>query len=169
VQYCDEIGVVGSIAGTIGSMQATEVIKIILGLDGILSGKMFFLDSLNFTSQVFSFLRDPVNSVVKELGTYNDICLSENELIREITAQKFREMLLDNPELKVIDLRDDFNKEDIKFKTVAIPFREISQNLNLIPEKGPKVFYCGHGIKSSIVINYLKKVYHMNDLYSLML
>jgi len=37
VPSCDDEGTIGSIAGTIGTMQATEVIKIILGLDGILS------------------------------------------------------------------------------------------------------------------------------------
>ena len=37
---CEEEGTIGSIAGTIGTMQATEVLKIILGLEGILSGKI---------------------------------------------------------------------------------------------------------------------------------
>jgi len=150
-------------------LQATEVIKIILGLDGILSGKMFFLDSLNFTSQVFSFVRDPINSVVNELGTYEELCLSEKELVQEITAQKLNEMIFTNPELKVIDLREEYEKTPINFKTVSIPFHEINQKIHLIPQNGPKVFYCGHGIKSSIVINYLQKVHYMNDLYSLTL
>jgi adenylyltransferase/sulfurtransferase len=169
VPNCEDEGTIGSIAGTIGTMQATEVIKIILGLDGILSGKMFFLDSLNFTSQVFSFVRDPVYSVVKELGTYEEICLSEKELIQQITAKKLKEMIFTNPELKVIDLREEYEKTPISFKTVSIPFHEINQKLHLIPQNGPKVFYCGHGIKSSIVINYLQKVHSMNDLYSLTL
>lgn len=166
---CEEDGTIGSIAGTIGTMQATEVIKIILGLEGILSGKMFFLDSLNFTSQVFSFVRDPVNSIVKELGTYEELCLSEKELVQEITVQKLKEMIFNNPELKVIDLRDESEKTPLSFSTLSIPFHEINQKLHLIPQNGPKVFFCGHGIKSSIVINYLRKVHYMNDLYSLTL
>jgi sulfur-carrier protein adenylyltransferase/sulfurtransferase len=168
-QACEEAGVIGSIAGTIGSMQATEVIKIILGLNGILSGKMFFLDSLNFTSQVFSFTKDPVNSLVKELGTYDDLCFDRKGQVQEITADKFRDLLKEHPGLKVIDLRDDLDKKNIVFETIAIPFRDISQSLNLIPVNGPKVFYCGYGIKSSIVINYLQKVHYMNDLFSLVL
>jgi rhodanese-related sulfurtransferase len=169
VPSCDDEGTIGSISGTIGTMQATEVIKIILGLEGILSGKMFFLDSLNFTSQVFSFVRDPVNSIVKELGTYEELCLSEMELVQEITAQKLKELILNNPELKVIDLREEYEKTPINFRTISIPFHEINQKLHLIPKNGPKVFYCGHGIKSSIVINYLQKIHYMNDLYSLTL
>jgi len=169
VPSCEDEGIFGSIAGTIGSMQATEVIKIILGLEGILTGKMFFLDSLNFTSQVFTFMRDPVNSVVTELGTYEELCLSEKELVPEITVQKLKEMIFLNPELKVIDLREEYEKSPINFSTLSIPFHEINQKLHLIPQNGPKVFYCGHGIKSSLVINYLQKVHYMNDLYSLVI
>jgi sulfur-carrier protein adenylyltransferase/sulfurtransferase len=169
VASCDQVGVLGSLAGTIGSMQATEVLKIILGLNGILSGKMFFLDSLNFTSQLFSFTRDPVNSVVTELGIYEDICLSEKDMIKEITEHRFREMLLADPDLKVIDLRDESDKIEIAFKTFQIPFRDISHKWDLIPAQGPKVFYCSNGIKSAIVINYLQKVHHMTELYSLVL
>src|SRR5664280_1199748 len=131
--------------------------------------KNVFLDSLNFTSQVFSFVRDPVNSIIKELGTYEELCLSEKELVQEITVQKLKELIFNNPELKVIDLREEYEKTPINFKTLSIPFHEINQKLHLIPQNGPKVFYCGHGIKSSIVINYLQKVHYMNDLYSLKL
>jgi rhodanese-related sulfurtransferase len=69
----------------------------------------------------------------------------------------------------VIDLREEDEKTPIEFKTLSIPFHEINQKLHLILQNGPKVFYCGHGIKSSIVINYLQKVHYMNDLYSLIL
>ena len=169
VPSCDEIGVIGSVAGTIGSMQATEVIKIILGLDGVLSGKIFFLDSLNFTSQIFTFMRDPVLSIVKELAEYDDLCLSAGEQVREITSKEFVELLAENPGLKVIDLRDDGEKEDIGFESVSLPFREINLKLNQIPTDGVKVFYCTHGIKSSIVINYLQKVHNMENLYRLII
>lgn len=78
-------------------------------------------------------------------------------------------MLLEQPDLKVIDLRDDREKKDIGFETLPIPFNEINQKLELIPESGPKVFYCGRGVKSSLVVNYLQKVHHMEDLYSLII
>jgi len=78
-------------------------------------------------------------------------------------------MIFNNPELKVIDLRDESEKTPVGFNTLSIPFHEINQKLHLIPQNGPKVFFCGHGIKSSIVINYLRKVHYMNDLYSLTL
>ncbi len=166
---CEETGVLGSIAGIIGSMQATEVIKIILDLNGILSGKMFFFDSLSLTSQVITFKKDPAHSSVKELGEYEDICLAENEDINDIDLERFKDMISADPDLKIIDLRENPESKDIGFRTLPIPFREIIYRLNLIPDTGPKVFYCDYGIKSSIVISFLKKMHKMENLYRLIM
>ena len=76
VPSCDETGVIGSIAGTIGSMQVTEVIKIILEKEEVLSGKLFIIDSLDFTTHIITFERNPEDSNIRTLGEYNDICLS---------------------------------------------------------------------------------------------
>ncbi len=169
VPSCEDIGVLGSIAGVIGSMQATEVIKIILGLGGILSGKMFFLDSLSFTSQIFTFERDRVHSDIKELTEYPDPCLVTDDMVQEITAKEFIRLRRKNPGLKVIDLREEGDRKDLGFETVSIPFREISMKLDQITTEGIKVFYCSHGIKSSIVINYLQKENHMENIYRLVI
>lgn len=166
---CETEGVLGPVAGIIGSMQATETIKIILGMNGILSGKLFYFDSRDYTSQIFSFKKDPFNSIVNELGIYDDLCLSEKDLVKEITSEKLKLILSDYPDLKVIDLRDEPEKKDIGFKTLSIPFNDLQRSIKLIPEKGPKVFYCGGGVKSSIAINYLNKVLNMSDLYSLII
>lgn len=166
---CEDTGVLGPIAGIIGSMQATEVIKIILDLNGILSGKMFFFDSLNLTSQVITFKRDPARSSVKELGEYEDICLGETDEIDDIDLEMYRSMALTDPDLKIIDLRDNPESKDIGLRTLEIPFREIIYKMNLIPDSGPKVFYCDYGIKSSIVISFLKRMYKMDNLYRLVM
>ncbi len=55
VPTCEEFGVIGSVPGLIGSLQATEVLKIIIGLDGVLSGKIFMIDTLNFNTWISTF------------------------------------------------------------------------------------------------------------------
>lgn len=169
VQSCDETGVLGSIAGTIGSMQATEVLKIILGLDGILSGKLFFIESLNFFPQVFTFRRDPKNSGIRELGTYPGNCLGSDESVCDLSPDELKILVSKHPGLKVIDLRNEKDRKDIGFKTTSIPFHMICQKLHQIKSSGPKVFYCSNGIKSSIVINYLNKECGMSSLYRLVI
>jgi molybdopterin/thiamine biosynthesis adenylyltransferase/rhodanese-related sulfurtransferase len=169
VPSCAEAGVIGSLAGIIGSIQATEIVKMIVDSGEILSGKMFILDSLNYSSQLVSFKRDPENSLIYSLGEYEDACLSEVDQVHEISIGELREMLSVQPNLKIIDLRDEADANSLGFECMKIPYYEISQNLHLFTGNGPVVFYCKYGIKSMNVINYLKKYHNMENLYSLVL
>lgn len=169
VPSCAETGVIGSIAGTIGSMQATEVIKIILEKEDVLSGKLFIIDSLNFTTQIISFERNPEFSNIKALSNYDDVCLSENNSIKELSTAELKKMLSKNPDITVIDLREGSEKSDIGFNCISIPYHEINQNLHLILNKDIIVFYCNYGIQSMSVINYLRKEHKMENLYSLVI
>jgi adenylyltransferase/sulfurtransferase len=169
VPSCEEAGVIGSIAGTIGSMQATEVIKIILEKEEVLSGKLFIIDSLNFTTQTISFKKNPENSKIKTLGEYNDFCFTENDIVNELSASDLRKMLENNSEITVVDLRDEYKKTDIGFNSTSIPYDELYQKMHLILNKDALVFYCDNGIKSMHVINYLKTVHKMKNLYTLVI
>lgn len=167
VPSCAEAGVIGSIAGIIGSIQATEVIKIIIGTGEVLSGKMFIVDSLNFSTEIISLKRDPEHSLIHKLGEYEDECLSGSEQIKEIYLEDLKEMLSVQPNLKIIDLRDEADADSLGFECMKIPYYEISQKLHLLTGSGPIIFYCKYGIKSSNVINFLKKYHDMKNLYSL--
>lgn len=169
VPSCAEAGVIGSIAGIIGSIQATEVIKMIVGAGEILSGKMLVLDSLNYTTEIIAFERDPESSAVNSLGEYEDACLSEDGSGNEISAEDLRKMLSVNPGMKVIDLRDESDPEIPGFECIRIPYYEISRRPDLLTGSGPFVFYCKYGIKSRQVINYLKKYNGRDNLYSLVI
>lgn len=167
VPSCAEIGVIGSIAGTIGSMQATEVIKIILGKEEVLSGKLFIIDSLNFNTQIITFPKIEANSDIKILGDYEELCLSDNSSVTEISKSELEEMLKKDKSLTIVDLREDANNPPIGYKVLHIPYYEISAKLHLLLNKNPLVFYCANGIQSMHVISYLQKVHKMENLYSL--
>lgn len=168
VPSCEEFGVIGSIPGLIGSLQATEVIKIILGLDGVLSGKLFMIDTLNFNAFVTSFERKPDFFGITELGEYEDFSLCDNSSVKEITAATLRKMLLKNPEIIIIDLRESDDNDDIGFKTIPIPHYDVSRKIKLF-SRSDIVFYCRSGSRSASVINYLQKVHKMKNLYSLII
>ena len=169
VPSCAEAGVIGSIAGIIGSIQATEVIKIITETGEVLSGKMFILDSLNYSVEIISIKRDPDSSMIYNLGVYEDDCLSDGEQIKEICLKDLREMHAVQPDLKIIDLRDEVDADTLGFDCIKIPYYEISQNIHLLTDCDTLVFYCKYGIKSMNVINYLKKYHNMENLYSLVI
>ncbi len=169
IPTCAETGVIGSIAGIIGAMQATEVIKIILNKEGVLSGKLYSFDALNCTTHIVPFERDPEHSIVKELSEYQDLCLSEKDFVPEITPDELKIMLANNPKLSIIDLREKEEISDLGFESISIPYYEISEHIPQILSMDFVVFYCTYGIRSMYVINYFQNVHKKKNLFNLVL
>jgi adenylyltransferase/sulfurtransferase len=169
VPSCEEFGVIGSVPGLIGSLQATEVFKIILGLDGVLSGKIFMIDTLNFNTWCSSFKRNPELSAITELGEYEDSGLCNNYSVNEISADALNKLLVNNLKVLIIDLRDKEDNEDIGFKTISMRHYDVSRNINLFSDYDVVVFYCRSGSRATSVINYLQKLYKLDNLYSLVI
>ncbi len=80
VPSCQEAGVLGIIAGIIGVVQATEVIKLRLGKGKLLNGKLLLYDSLNMDFKKLNIQRNPAcpmcgeNPTIKELIDYEEFC-----------------------------------------------------------------------------------------------
>lgn len=169
VPSCEEFGVIGSVPGLIGSLQATEVFKIILGLDGILSGKIFMIDTLNFNTWISSFERNPELSATKELGEYEDNVPCSNNSVKEISADDLNKLLLKKSKVLIIDLRDKEDNEDIGFRTISIPHYDVSRKISIFSGCDAVAFYCRSGSRSTRVINYLQKLYKLENLYCLVI
>jgi molybdopterin/thiamine biosynthesis adenylyltransferase/rhodanese-related sulfurtransferase len=74
VLSCDEAGVLGSVCGTIGSMMATEVIKLITGVGDPLLGRVQILDALAVEWREVGVKRSPTRVPVSELIDYEAFC-----------------------------------------------------------------------------------------------
>ncbi|MEX2238951.1 MAG: ubiquitin-like small modifier protein 1 [Dehalococcoidia bacterium] len=80
VPNCAEAGVLGALTGTIGSIQATEVIKVILGIGKTLEGRMLLYDALNMEFRQVKIRQDPKcplcgdNPTITELIDYDAFC-----------------------------------------------------------------------------------------------
>jgi adenylyltransferase/sulfurtransferase len=59
VPTCSQAGVLGSVAGTMGTLQATEAIKVLIGVGGILSGTLLVYDALAGSFRSVRYARDP--------------------------------------------------------------------------------------------------------------
>jgi adenylyltransferase/sulfurtransferase len=169
VPSCEEFGVIGSVPGLIGSLQATEVLKIIIGLDGILSGKVFMIDTLNFNTLISTFERNPELSAITELGEYEDTVLCSNNSVKEISAGELSKMISGNSKVVIIDLRDKDDNEEIGFQTISIPHYDVSRKISFFSGWDAVAFYCRSGSRSTSVINYLQKRYNLENLYNLVI
>ena len=80
VPNCAEAGVLGALTGTIGSLQATETVKLILGIGETLTGRMLLLDGLSMEFRVVRTRRNPAcplcgdNPTITELIDYEVFC-----------------------------------------------------------------------------------------------
>jgi len=97
---CAEIGVLGVLPGIIGSLQANEVIKMIVGFGDVLSGKLFVLDTATSNSYTLKITRnEKMVQLAKDLKDklnrfdYMDFCHLKNENVKEIEADSLRKKI----------------------------------------------------------------------------
>ena len=80
VPSCQEAGILGSIGGIMGCIQATEAIKLILGIGEPLVGKLLIMDALSMDFRKVKLRKDPncplcgERPVIKELIEYEQVC-----------------------------------------------------------------------------------------------
>jgi adenylyltransferase/sulfurtransferase len=80
VPSCQEAGVLGVLPGVIGTLQAVETLKIILGIGDSLSGRLLHFDALNMKFREFKLRKDPQcplcgdNPTIRELIDYEEFC-----------------------------------------------------------------------------------------------
>lgn len=67
---CSDIGILGAVAGVVGTLQATEVLKEILGIGDSLAGKMLFYDALTTSTRTIKLPQDPKCLVCATGGSY---------------------------------------------------------------------------------------------------
>lgn len=84
VPTCNDLGIMGMVAGTIGSLQALEAVKVLLGIGRTLSGRILTFDGLNMNFREIPWKRKitcPLcgeKPVIKELVKYDIKCKSKN-------------------------------------------------------------------------------------------
>lgn len=167
VANCSEIGVLGVLPGIIGCMQANEVLKIILGFQGILSGSL-----LCYHAQSASTIRIAIPRSSQlwktELLKYGSLNNTDYEAlcespIREITAEQVRSM----PNAWFIDVRNTDEHPIIDLPNcLLIPLAKLKEQIHLITPKRTYIVFCASGIRSRTAIEFLQQ-HHPNTFYNL--
>ncbi|HVU72275.1 MAG TPA: adenylyltransferase/sulfurtransferase MoeZ [Mycobacteriales bacterium] len=166
VPSCAEGGVLGVLCASIGSIMATEAVKLVTGIGETLLGRLMVYDALDMTYRTIKIRKDPNTQPVTELIDYEAFCgtLSDEAvaaaLDSTITANELKKMLDDGEAIDLIDVR-----EPAEWEIVSIPGARLvpkDQWLNgsalssLSPDKRP-VFYCKTGVRSAEVLAIAKQ------------
>ena len=89
IPNCSQAGIIGAVAGIIGSIQALEAVKYLLGVGELLTGKIFVLDGLSMRTRIVSF--NSKNESCKVCGSHRTITnIRENadEYMRKACIRK---------------------------------------------------------------------------------
>ncbi|MCK6649601.1 MAG: ThiF family adenylyltransferase, partial [Bacteroidia bacterium] len=171
---CSDIGVIGVLPGIIGTLQATEVLKIITGVGNVLSGELLFLNALEMQFYTFQIFPDATR---KNIGAeeyksydYGQFCTTSNqEQINEINCDELRNELLNNrKEIQLIDIRDNDELPRIKeLEELKIPLVDIIERVHELDPSKKIILICKSGIRSKIAIQMLHKKFGTKHLFSL--
>ncbi|MDB5258607.1 MAG: molybdopterin biosynthesis protein MoeB, partial [Chitinophagaceae bacterium] len=153
---CSEIGVLGVLPGIIGTLQANEALKLILGLGNPLSGKLFTLDALTMQTSLFNIESNPDNYHITTLGNYDFSC-DTSALNDVITVLELKALLDENTNLLVLDVREQFEYDICHIEgSLLMPLSTVPQHLQDLPKDKNIIILCHLGIRSASAVNFLQ-------------
>ena len=166
VPDCAEGGVLGVLPGIIGSMQASEVIKVLCGIGEPLAGRLFIFDAASFTTRVLKVSKNPYLQIPIALIDYDIFCgihspSSTNE--NEISVQELKKMMDNHADFQLIDVREDYEYAASNLGGTLIPLSILKKNADLrdilkhISKDKTVVVHCKSGARSREAINILHK------------
>jgi len=166
VPSCAEGGVLGVLPGIIGSIQAMETIKLVLGVGEPLIGRLVLFDALKLQFRELKLEKDPdcpvcgSHPTVTELIDYEAFCgigAEPSYDAAEISAQELQQEWERNSDLLVIDVREPHEYEITHIEgAVLIPLGELPDRLNELDGHREIVTHCHHGARSLKALEILK-------------
>lgn len=167
VANCSEVGVLGVLTGIVGSMQANEVIKMILGFDNVLSGKLFCYNSRTTQTSTLKISR---NEKVFEQVLSGKNALQNNELTITCdasTPEIAAEDVFQKGNIQFIDVREHHEQPQLHLPNcIQIPLNQLEQNLNRIDGSKTNIVFCQIGSRSKTAVALLQKR-NITNCYSL--
>ena len=158
VPSCAEGGVLGVVPGIIGSLQALEAIKLIVGLGEPLIGRLVLFEGRRMQFRELALEKDPECPVcgahpsVTELIDYEAFCGVGNQESGngvEISARDLQRERAHKPNLLLLDVREPREAEIAHIDGARlIPLRELPDRLAELPGHAEIVTHCHHGQRS---------------------
>lgn len=163
VPSCAEGGVLGILPGIMGTIQAAEVIKLILGVGKPLIGRLLLFNALNMQFREVQTIKDPEcpicgkNPTINELIDYEQFCGAPLEPHTfkleedwQIEPEELASEINHNPNLVLIDVRNPPEWEICHLpNAILIPEPQLPSRLNELNNKDDIVIYCRTGVRSA--------------------
>jgi adenylyltransferase/sulfurtransferase len=168
VPSCAEGGVLGLLPGLIGTMQATEAVKLIAGIGEPLIGRLLHVDTLTMKFRTFNLRRDPECPVCGDHPTitapidYEGFCglsnaMNEESEAPEMSVRELKAMMDGREKFFLLDVREPFEWEIANLPgATLIPLGELPDRLDEIPRDQKVVVHCKSGGRSARAVGMLR-------------
>jgi sulfur-carrier protein adenylyltransferase/sulfurtransferase len=174
VPSCAEGGVLGVLCATIGSIQATEAVKLLTGQGERLIGRLKIYDALEMSFRDIKVRKDPdcpicgPNPTVTELIDYVEFCGltrgeeddSAQQEVPSVTPEELaREMKGDSTPV-LVDVREPFETEisNLPWSSTLIPLNEVAARVHQLSSADDLVLYCRTGARSAQATQFLQSI-----------
>jgi adenylyltransferase/sulfurtransferase len=193
VPTCSEAGVFGVLPGMVGMLQATEAIKLLLGMPTSLSGALLLYDAQSMNFDTLRFEADPSRPKVVDLSQSASMlsedawCMNARGQSKSPQEQKsvsthmgdmFNHLSMADFQLRrdegwtpfILDVRSDgeYAEAHASVCDLQVPHNALHGSLELIPQNADVVIYCKSGMRSQLAaIELIKSGYAAQRLYNL--
>lgn len=153
-ESCDSAGILGPVAGVLGSLQALEVLKYLAGGDNTAKGKLMVLDLLNYSMQFYAMQKDPecplCGDQPRELIYPQLECPGYEMSWHEFKARP------DIDKFSLIDVREPHEHRVKNLGGVNIPLAQLPSALEKLDKQQAYLLYCCTGNRSRKAMQLLR-------------
>jgi molybdopterin/thiamine biosynthesis adenylyltransferase/rhodanese-related sulfurtransferase len=170
VPSCAEGGVLGVLPGIIGSLQAMETIKLLLGTGDSLAGRLLLFDALALKFRELKLRKNPdcpvcgANPTVTKLIDYFEFCGVRGEEapdvdlhVPEITPRDLKQRLDNGDDLFILDVREPHEYQICNLNGHLIPLGELPRRVHELDSSREIVAHCRSGKRSAEAVDFLRK------------
>ena len=169
VPSCAEAGVLGVLPGLVGTIQATEAMKIILGIGETLAGRLLLIDALAMGFRTIRLRRDPGcpacgTHEIQSLADYDELCTPDataaprqpGATVQEIAPRDLAERVRRGDAIDLIDVREPYEWRIARIDGARlIPLGQFERAAAEIPLDRDIVLYCHYGSRSRTAAEFL--------------
>src|SRR5277367_1883522 len=170
VPSCAEGGVLGVLPGLVGVIQATETIKLILGIGEPLVGRLLLFDALAMRFRELKLRKNPdcplcgKNPTITKLIDYAEFCGIRGEeapapqtSVPEITPRELKARLDRGDDLYILDVREPHEYQICNLGGHLIPLGDLSKRVNELDSSREIVAHCRSGKRSAEAVEFLQR------------